>query len=155
MASLHSVLQDDVRTQGPTLESRDSEVFGETLLSPKAPTITRVGFLNIGPQLELNRSKNSNHNAAVKASSAYDVTLIVEHCLDPAKLKSGQLWTDRMSMEASTRRSFSFFGYNKQELIHFRWNQVGGTACTVSKQYRSMTTSHGVDPRGLGRWSWA
>ena len=48
--SLQSVLQDDVRTQGPTLESRDSEVFGDTLLSPKDSTVTRVGFQNIGPQ---------------------------------------------------------------------------------------------------------
>ena len=46
-----------------------------------------------------------------------------------------------MSMEPSTRGSFSSFGYNKQELIRASWKQVGGT-------------SHGVDPCGLGRWSW-
>jgi len=37
--SLQSVLQDDVRVQGSTLESRDSEVFCDTLLFPKAPTV--------------------------------------------------------------------------------------------------------------------
>ena len=43
-ASLQSVLQDDVRTQDPTLESRDSDVFGDTLLSPKVSIVTCVGF---------------------------------------------------------------------------------------------------------------
>ena len=51
-----SVLYDDVRTQGPILESRDIEVFGDTLLSPKASTVTRIGFQNIGPQPESRRN---------------------------------------------------------------------------------------------------
>jgi len=55
------------------------------------------------------------------ATGTYDVVLFAEHGLNPAKLRSGQLWTDRMSMEASTRGSFSSFDYNKQALE----NQVG------------------------------
>ena len=120
----------------------------------KASTNIRIGFQNIRPQPESRRSNKTYHNAAVMATGSYDVALFAEHYLNPTKLKSGQLWTDRMSMEASTRGSFSSFGYNKQELIRSRWNQVCGTACTVSKQFRSMTASHGVDPRLLGRWSW-
>ena len=129
-------------------------MFGDTLLSPKASTVTRVGFQNIGSQPASRRSNRTHHNAAAMSTGAYDVALFAEHGLNPAKLKSGQLWTDRMSIEASTRGSFSSFGYNKQELIRSKWNQIGGTACMVSKQFRSMLTSHGVDPRGLGRWSW-
>ena len=41
--SLQSVLQDDICTQGQTLESRDSEDFGDTLLSPKASTLHGLG----------------------------------------------------------------------------------------------------------------
>jgi len=114
--------------------------------------MTRAGFQNIGTQPNCRRNNKTHHNAAAMATGAYDVALFAG--LNPAKLKSGQLWTDRMSLEASTRGSFSFFGYNKQELIRASWKQTGGTACTVSKLFRSMLTSHGVDPRGLGRWSW-
>ena len=80
----------------------------------------RVGFQNIVPQPNCRQNNKINHNAAAMATGAYDVALCAEHCLNPAKLKSGQLWTDRMSMEASTRGSFSSFGYNKQELIRAR-----------------------------------
>jgi len=141
-ASWQSMLQDDVRTQGPKLESRDSEVFVDTILSPKDSTVTRVGFQNIGPQPNCRRNNKTRHNDGAMTTGAYGVALFAEHCLNPAKLKSGQLWFDRMSMEASTRGSFSSFGYNKQELIRARWKQTGGTTCTVSKQFRSMLTSH-------------
>jgi len=36
-ASLQSVLQDEVCTQGPTLESRDSKVFGDTFCALRLP----------------------------------------------------------------------------------------------------------------------
>jgi len=110
------------------LESRGSEVFGDTLLSPKAYTVTRVRFQNIGPHSNCRRNNKTHHDAAAMATGAYDVALFAEHCLNPAKLKSGQLWTNRMSMEASTRSSFSSFGYIIQELIRDRWKQIGGTA---------------------------
>ena len=71
------------------MESRDSEVFGDTLLSPKAPTVTRVVFQNIGPQLELKRNNKTHHNAAAIATGSYDMALIAEYCLNPAKLKIG------------------------------------------------------------------
>ena len=87
--SLKSVLQDDVRTKGPTLESRYSEVFGDTLLSPKVSTVTWVGFQNIGPQPKSRRNNKTHHNAVAMATGAYDVAILVEHGLNPARLSSG------------------------------------------------------------------
>jgi len=77
---------------------------------------------------------------------------MAEHCLNLSKLQSGQLWTDQMSM--ATLGTFSAFGYNKTELCRAEWDQVGGSAVTVTKQLRAMKEAHGVDPTGLGRWSW-
>ena len=149
---LQSVLQNDVRTPGQTLEYRDSEDFGDILSETKAPTVTRVGFQNIGPQPRQKKNCKTQHNAEAVAYGGFDVTMVAEHCLNLSKLQSGQLWTDRMSM--TIRGTYSAFGYNKTELCRAKWDQVGGSAVTVTKQLRAMKEAHGVDPTGLGRWSW-
>ena len=69
-----------------------------------------------------------------------------------------QWWLNTVSISLNysmaTLGTFSTFGYNKTELCCAKWDQVGDSAVMVTKQLRAMKEAHGVDPTGLGRWSW-
>ena len=38
--------------------------------------------------------------------------------------------------------------------LNLDYNSIKSTATAVSKQFRVMKDSHGVNPTGVGRWSW-
>ena len=83
----------------------------------------------------------------------YDILLFAEHGLNPRKLGSGQSWHDRMGLQKAMRSAHSVLGYST-DVDYESWKVQGGTGITVTKDYKVRKVRHGVDPTGLGRWTW-
>jgi len=124
--------------------------FGDPLPRPKADGHVRLGFCNIDgfPVDTLNNPKVFELRSFI-AQMDLDIFAGCEVNLNWSKMpKSASLW-EWFRSELPLRTIAS---HNLHDNFHRK--QFGGTFLLATGPITSSITSSGVDPSGLGRWSW-
>ena len=153
-ATINGSHQPKVDSLESFLASRPSgDFFGDpsTLRAQKA---TRVLFQNVhGINIAMSDEKQKGLFECWKQEKI-GIALLAEMNLNWSHVKPGQGWYDRVRRFA-TRGHYSRTAHNQHQLIPspsaFQW---GGCSATLLNETSHCSRSSGVDPSGLGRWSW-
>ena len=135
-----------------TLIVREASLWLRQFVCEHPPDVTRVAFQNCGPQPQLKYAHKARGGSASIEAGSYDIILVAEHSLNPAKLDPQQGWHDRMCMSA--RGTYFKLSYNTNDGPDTPWNQYEGTGITVNTNLKSRMSDKRSDPIGFGRWTW-
>ena len=135
-----------------TVQLTSTKLFGDSR-SSKGKEVIRCASHNIHNMPVSGFGARSKEIALMaEGRDTADIRLWQEIGLFWPKVLENDSWRKRMSGRA--HGTFAHFGFNSCEPNISAIQQPGGTAVIANSKLSARMKNKGVDPRGLGRWTW-
>jgi hypothetical protein len=140
-----------INLYGKNIDLQDVEEYGD-IMEKKPPNVLRLLFFNINRLPIKKNTTKSKKLISFIANKQIDIAMLAEIGLYWKNVHPHDKWFERVH-EAFQSTKYSI-AYNTNEDKLTDTVQFGGVITMATDDESKRVTNYGIDPSGLGRWSW-